>query len=52
MSRIWRAVRVLILLMSAVGPRMPPPPPPMPDPTEQVTDDGQVTNARKPSRRR
>jgi hypothetical protein len=35
---LWRALRIVFLLMAGAFPNMPPPPPPPPHPTEQVAD--------------
>ncbi|MET0594992.1 MAG: hypothetical protein ABW133_19995 [Polyangiaceae bacterium] len=38
---VYRTLRILMVVASAIGPAMPPPPPPPPPPIEQVDDDGQ-----------
>jgi len=39
---VYRALRILMVLASAIGPAMPPPPPPPPPPIEQVDDAGEL----------
>ena len=35
---VYRTLRILMVIASAIGPAMPPPPPPPPPPIEQVDD--------------
>jgi len=39
---VYQALRILMVVASAIGPAMPPPPPPPPPPIEQVDDDGEA----------
>ena len=43
---VYRTLRVLMVVASAIGPAMPPPPPPPPPPIEQVDDAGEVMEKR------
>ena len=43
---VYQALRVLMVVASAIGPAMPPPPPPPPPPIEQVDDAGEVLEKR------
>jgi hypothetical protein len=38
---VYRTLRILMIVASAVGPAMPPPPPPPPPPIVQVDDEGE-----------
>jgi hypothetical protein len=43
---VYRTLRILMVIASAIGPAMPPPPPPPPPAIEQVDDDGEVLEKR------
>jgi hypothetical protein len=38
---IYKTLRILMVVASAIGPAMPPPPPPPPPPIEMVDDEGE-----------
>jgi hypothetical protein len=40
---VYQALRILMVVASAIGPAMPPPPPPPPPPIEMVDDDGELS---------
>lgn len=42
---VYRTLRILMVVASAIGPAMPPPPPPPPPPIEQVDEDGELDKA-------
>jgi hypothetical protein len=42
---VYQALRILMVVASAIGPAMPPPPPPPPPPIEQVDDEGELDKA-------
>jgi hypothetical protein len=38
---VYKTMRILMVIASAIGPAMPPPPPPPPPPIELVDDEGE-----------